>query len=134
MENQQIINPLVLSNEIKQKLITVRGQLSLLDRDVAALYGFAPERRTRVEFVTIFVTFRDFVNVVEFFRVRVFREERTAVFQQDRVERVKRLGVEQAAERVQREKQIAFMEKNGYKRIELKESSGWAAAAFTNLN
>lgn len=39
MENQQIINPLVLSNEIKQKLITVRGQLSLLDRDVAALYG-----------------------------------------------------------------------------------------------
>ncbi len=39
MENQQIINPLVLSNEIKQKLITVRGQLSLLDRDVAALYS-----------------------------------------------------------------------------------------------
>ena len=26
------------------------------------------------------------------------------------------------------------MEENGYKRIELKESSGWAAAAFTNLN
>ena len=39
MKNQQSINPLVLSSEIKQKLVTVRGQLSLLDRDVAALYG-----------------------------------------------------------------------------------------------
>ena len=39
MKNQQSINPLVLSSEIKQKLITVRGRLSLLDRDVAALYG-----------------------------------------------------------------------------------------------
>ena len=39
MKNQQSINPLVLSGEIKQKLITVRGRLSLLDRDVAALYG-----------------------------------------------------------------------------------------------
>jgi len=39
MKNQQIINPLDLSNEIKPRLIAVRGQLSLLDRDVAALYG-----------------------------------------------------------------------------------------------
>ena len=39
MKNQQIINPIDLSNEIKQRLVTVRGQLSLLDRDVAALYG-----------------------------------------------------------------------------------------------
>ena len=39
MKNQQSINPLVLSSEIKQKLITVRGQYTLLDRDVAALYG-----------------------------------------------------------------------------------------------
>ena len=39
MKNQQSVNPLVLSSEIKQKLVTVRGQLSLLDRDVAALYG-----------------------------------------------------------------------------------------------
>ena len=39
MKNQQIVNPLDLSNEIKHHLITVRGQLSLLDRDVAALYG-----------------------------------------------------------------------------------------------
>ena len=39
MKNQQSVNPLVLTSEIKQKLITVRGQLSLLDRDVAALYG-----------------------------------------------------------------------------------------------
>ena len=39
MKNQQSINSLALSSEIKQKLITVRGQLSLLDRDVAALYG-----------------------------------------------------------------------------------------------
>ena len=39
MKNQQSINPLVLSSEIKQKLVTVRGQLSLLDRDVAVLYG-----------------------------------------------------------------------------------------------
>ena len=39
MKNQQSINPLVLSSEIKRKLVTVRGQLSLLDRDVAALYG-----------------------------------------------------------------------------------------------
>ncbi len=39
MKNQLIINPLDLSNEIRQKLITVRGQLALVDRDVAALYG-----------------------------------------------------------------------------------------------
>ena len=39
MENQQVVNPLVLPNEVRQKLIVVRGQLSLLDRDVAALYG-----------------------------------------------------------------------------------------------
>lgn len=39
MKNQQNINPIDLSDEIKQRLVTVRGQLSLLDRDVAALYG-----------------------------------------------------------------------------------------------
>ena len=39
MKNQLAINPLDLSNEIRQKLITVRGQLALVDRDVAALYG-----------------------------------------------------------------------------------------------
>jgi len=39
MNNQQIITPLDLANEIKPRLIAVRGQLSLLDRDVAALYG-----------------------------------------------------------------------------------------------
>ena len=39
MKNQQPINSLVLSSEIKQKLITVRGQHTLLDRDAAALYG-----------------------------------------------------------------------------------------------
>ena len=39
MKNQLTINPLDLSKEIRQKLITVRGQLVLVDRDVAALYG-----------------------------------------------------------------------------------------------
>ena len=39
MKNQLTINPLDLSKEIRQKLITVRGQLVLIDRDVAALYG-----------------------------------------------------------------------------------------------
>ena len=39
MKNQLTINPLDLSKEIRQKLITVRGQLALVDRDVAALYG-----------------------------------------------------------------------------------------------
>ena len=39
MKNQLTINPLDLSNEIRQKLITVRGQFALVDRDVAALYG-----------------------------------------------------------------------------------------------
>ena len=39
MKNQLTINPLDLSKEIRQKLITVRGELVLVDRDVAALYG-----------------------------------------------------------------------------------------------
>ena len=39
MKNQLTINPLDVSKEIRQKLITVRGQLALVDRDVAALYG-----------------------------------------------------------------------------------------------
>ena len=39
MKNQLTINPLDLSKEIRRKLITVRGQLVLVDRDVAALYG-----------------------------------------------------------------------------------------------
>ena len=39
MKNQLTINPLDVSKEIRQKLITVRGQLVLVDRDVAALYG-----------------------------------------------------------------------------------------------
>ena len=39
MKNQLTINPLDLSKEIRQKLITIRGQLVLVDRDVAALYG-----------------------------------------------------------------------------------------------
>ena len=39
MKNQLPINPLDLSTKIRQKLITVRGQLVIVDRDVAALYG-----------------------------------------------------------------------------------------------
>ena len=39
MKNQLTINPLDLSTKIRQKLITVRGQLVIVDRDVAALYG-----------------------------------------------------------------------------------------------
>ena len=39
MKNQLTINPLDVSKEIRQKLITVRGQFALVDRDVAALYG-----------------------------------------------------------------------------------------------
>ena len=39
MKNQLTINPLDLSKEIRQKLIKVRGELVLVDRDVAALYG-----------------------------------------------------------------------------------------------
>ena len=45
MKNQLTINPLDLSKEIRQKLITVRGELVLVDRDVAARSG---GQRTKV--------------------------------------------------------------------------------------
>jgi len=39
MKKQQANTSFDLTNEIKPHLLTVRGQLSLLDRDVASLYG-----------------------------------------------------------------------------------------------
>jgi len=39
MKNQQKPNSFDITKEIKPRLLSVRGQLTLLDRDVAALYG-----------------------------------------------------------------------------------------------
>ena len=39
MKNRQYANPLEQLDKLTPRLIKVRGQLSLLDRDVAALYG-----------------------------------------------------------------------------------------------